>query len=310
MYTARPMEEYANTLPESLPPDVVCVIDDGQSLRARLFRLPEFTSSSSSSAAHAHASSFSDLFEHHAAALTHRSLAPEHPIAWAAFADWVSLAADLRDVRVSGIPKLREDERVALTTAINGLLESDSDPLLAQCRVTHVGDRGFLISQSLPELQFSAPRPRDVIGHPLRDHPMLGLDAALIKRLQTEIQMTLHAHAINQARAAGFEPLVSGLWLYGAGVMPRPVEMRLPPLRVSDPVWRAVWQHVGAEVREDASVDGTVVLASESTPEVIAAFDSGRIKEALLIDDDGAWRVRRRSIWRRWVNRALGNRNG
>ncbi len=304
------MKEYANTLPESLPPDVVCVIDDGQSLRTRLFQAPEFTSSAESNAARACTSDVSDLFEHHAAALTHRSLAPEHPIAWAAFADWVSLAADLRDVRVSGIPELSDDERTALTAAINGLLESDSDPMLARCRVAYVGGRGFLTSQSSPGLQFSAPRPRDVIGQPLRDHPMLGVDAGLIKRLQTEIQMTLHAHAVNQARATGFEPLVSGLWLHGAGVMPEPVEVQLPPLRASDPVWRAIWQHVGADVREDASVGGTVVLASESAGEVIAAFDSGGIKEALLLDDGGAWRVRRRSIWRGWMNRLLGKRDG
>ncbi|MEM8548882.1 MAG: hypothetical protein AAGF46_12055, partial [Pseudomonadota bacterium] len=234
------MKEYANLVPESLPPDVVCVIDDGQSLGTQRFQEPEFTSARESMTTRADNSDLPSLFEQHAAILAHQYLRAEYSVVWAAFADWVSMAADLRDVRLSGIPRLSDDERSALTKAVNGLLESDRDPLLANCRLEHVGDKGFLTSKSESHLQFNAPPPHDLIGQPLRDHPMHGLDVGLIKRIQTEIQMTLHAHPVNQARAANFEPLVSGLWLHGAGVAPGPVEMRLPPLRVNDPVWRAV----------------------------------------------------------------------
>ena len=85
------------------------------------------------------------------------------------------------------------------------------------------------------ELQFSAPRPDrwylrlaadpEIATHPLDDvagslieHCLpAGPNALRWHRISNEIQMLLHAHAVNEAREARGELTINGVWLWGGG---------------------------------------------------------------------------------------------
>ncbi|RPH53100.1 MAG: hypothetical protein EHM84_04500, partial [Lysobacterales bacterium] len=48
-----------------------------------------------------------------------------------------------------------------------------------------------------------------------------GRDAAALRRLLTELQMLLHEHPVNLARARRSAPAVNAVWLHGVGAVGR-----------------------------------------------------------------------------------------
>lgn len=82
--------------------------------------------------------------------------------------------------------------------------------------------------------------------------------AAQLHRLQSEIQMLLYTHPLNDAREARGLPTVNAFWLHGAGALPAaaaPVpgtkitvhgELRTPALQEDWPAWVQAWQALDA----------------------------------------------------------------
>ena len=78
--------------------------------------------------------------------------------------------------------------------------------------------------------------------------------AAQLHRLQSEMQMLLYTHPLNDAREARGLPTVNAFWLHGAGALPAaaaPVpgtkitvhsELRTPALQEDWPAWVQAWQ--------------------------------------------------------------------
>ena len=82
--------------------------------------------------------------------------------------------------------------------------------------------------------------------------------AAQLHRLQSEMQMLLYTHPLNDAREARGLPTVNAFWLHGAGRLPaaaQPVpgaaptvhgELRTPALQEDWPAWAQAWQALDA----------------------------------------------------------------
>jgi hypothetical protein len=88
------------------------------------------------------------------------------------------------------------------------------------------GDRWFLRARRRWDLR---PAPlAAVLGEPLYEAMPEGGDAPVWNRLLNSIQMTWHAHAVNQAREARGEATINSIWLHGGGTW-----APLPPLAYS-----------------------------------------------------------------------------
>ena len=82
--------------------------------------------------------------------------------------------------------------------------------------------------------------------------------AAQLHRLQSEMQMLLYTHPLNDAREARGLPTVNAFWLHGAGRLPAAAqpapgaaptvhsELRAPALREDWPAWAQAWQALDA----------------------------------------------------------------
>jgi hypothetical protein len=82
-----------------------------------------------------------------------------------------------------------------------------------------------------------------VAGRVLGDQLPEGPESARFKRWLNEIQMFLHHHPVNTARAAAGLPMVNGLWLWGAGRSPEATKAAGAPPEFTDfaPRFAGIW---------------------------------------------------------------------
>jgi hypothetical protein len=123
-----------------------------------------------------------------------------------------------------------------------------------------------------------------VIGQNVKDWMPNSPAARPLQRLQSEMQMLLYNHPVNDAREARRQHTVNAFWLHGAGTLPATTPPSAPPMKgavtVSDALrasalhgdlqtWRQAWQVLDATVLADllqhvkASGQGTLSLCSE-----------------------------------------------
>jgi hypothetical protein len=123
-----------------------------------------------------------------------------------------------------------------------------------------------------------------VIGQNVKDWMPQHPAARPLQRLQSEMQMLLYNHPVNDARDARRQHTVNAFWLHGAGTLPATTPPSAPPMKgavtVSDALrasalhgdlqtWRQAWQLLDATVLADllqhvkASGQGTLSLCSE-----------------------------------------------
>lgn len=122
------------------------------------------------------------------------------------------------------------------------------------------------------------------VKHWMPDHPA----TKPFQRLQSEMQMLLYNHPVNDAREARRQHTVNAFWLHGAGVLPadatQPVQtvsmpntLRASALRGDVQSWRQAWQHLDATAVADAlkhlEATGQVMLSlcSEHTAHTYTA---------------------------------------
>ena len=108
---------------------------------------------------------------------------------------------------------IRADEAEALIAALNAYFADDT----RQFHAPHP-ERWYLRLNHHPQIAtrtLSEATGRDV-------HPLLpaGPQALHWHRMANEIQMLLHAHAVNEARTERGEPTINSVWLWGGGHFP------------------------------------------------------------------------------------------
>ena len=126
-------------------------------------------------------------------------------------ADPVALVAGRDDVMLAApVDDLTADETAALLATLNAHFAGDGLVFAAPRP-----DAWFVRATAAPTLETTPLRA--VIGRPIFDHLPRGADGKTWQRWQNEIQMILHAHAVNEARAARGADAVTGLWFWGGG---------------------------------------------------------------------------------------------
>lgn len=136
---------------------------------------------------------------------------------------------------------LTDEESQTLMAALQPLLHEDG-LLLRWHDALHWHASGDLL-QDLPTASLDR-----VIGQNLR-HWLLagspGSAARTLSRLQSEVQMLLYHHPVNEAREARRLPTVNAFWLHGAGRLPA-------TLQPADPSAKATRIELRADLRESA----------------------------------------------------------
>lgn len=116
----------------------------------------------------------------------------------------------------------------------DGLLEidpSEADALASDFNRSFAGGGSRLVRGSGSSLfcVFDAPLtadmtpPDEALGSDVWAHQPRGQSSAELRRLGTEIEMWLFDHELNAARRARGLPLISALWLWGAGALGAPL---------------------------------------------------------------------------------------
>jgi hypothetical protein len=119
----------------------------------------------------------------------------------------------------------------------------------------------------------------------LPDHPA----ARPLQRLQSEMQMLLYNHPVNDARDARRQYTVNAFWLHGAGTLPVTGPVSAPPsvtvsttlrsaaLHGQAQAWQQAWQQLDATAMADllqhvkTTGQGTLSLCSEHTAHTYTA---------------------------------------
>lgn len=150
---------------------------------------------------------------------------------------------------------LTDDEAQALRATMAGFFAEDGLTLHADR-----ADRWLISGEPLRGLVSASPE--RVTG---RDVGPWLPESALLKRLQSEMQMLLYNHAVNDARSARGAWVVNGYWLHGMGSLTgvigaatenpedamMPVvwdELREPALRLDATGWLQTWQVLDAKL--------------------------------------------------------------
>ena len=209
---------------------------------------------------------------------------PTAPYAWADLtgqreteqtiwhADPIHLGIGRESVIIGSLAEdpLNDAEADALVVAANETLGDAA-------RLSRVGPRWFLHAREAWRL---APLPlAAAVGRPFVTRSSLSDDELHWNRLHNAVQMTWHAHPVNEAREADSRATAGGLWLHGGGKWkPRP-PLPWPALHSDRPELRGAAASAGAE--------GLVASAPVT-------------QDALLVWDEAA-APRRQQDWHAWL---------
>jgi len=136
--------------------------------------------------------------------------------------------------------------------------------------------------------------PARFLGRAVREGVPMGVGAAAVRRLMSELEMWLHEHPLNLRRIAAGEFSISGLWLWGGGAACSAQPRALPPLFGEDLAVEGLWQLAGSAIQplpdkwsaiEDQSAAGAVVLVPVSSgigPEALLQIERDWIAPLLV----------------------------
>lgn len=158
-----------------------------------------------------------------------------------------------------GLPELDEAESRALMDTLAAFVQQDGVTLHFDR-----ADRWLAQGELLRELP-SASLDR-VLGQDLEPWISRHSGAEAWRRLQSELQMLLHSHPVNDARAARGAPVINSLWLHGTGSLPEPSraapadaapltmagQLREPALAGDWQAWGQAWQELDATLCAEA----------------------------------------------------------
>lgn len=143
-------------------------------------------------------------------------------VAW--LATPVHLIASLTSLHLDrrGILRLPQGESEALAADFPSAFADSGFSLAAL-------PSGDLLLLGSPTQVPGTTEPARVIGRALAQSLPTGEGAAVLRRLQAEIEMWLHGHPVNQFRAQRGEQPVNSLWTWGGGPLARDRELPAPP---------------------------------------------------------------------------------
>lgn len=159
---------------------------------------------------------------------------------------------------------LTEDQSRALLASVEPLLMEDG------IKVRHQMPQAWLAEgEVFRELStWSIAR---AVGHRLTPTLLastpVASNAALLRRLQSELQMVFYTHPVNEARERAGQLPVNALWIAGAGVLAEPIPLR-PELQVENRLVMAEQAETGS------SLDQAIAAHHEAWKALDA--DSGR----------------------------------
>ncbi len=200
-----------------------------------------------------------------------------------AVAQPVHLVAGMEHLRMApldaAVPSAAETQRLAAT-----LREHFADDALD---FVHFVEGVWLVRCGEP-IDCVTHDPAAVVGRDVHDFLPAGKNGARVRSLMNEIQMVLHEHPVNEARARAGTPAVNTLWLWGFGTLdavPTPLAgLRGWTLRADDLWLRAYWRVQGGvesalaagsvDDESDVLVAMTQPLADEA-PAALVEVDAG-----------------------------------
>lgn len=244
------------------------------------------------------------------------------PTRWVCVATPVHLLAGMSSVSLpaDGVLSLAPDDCRALAV--------DFNRVFADAGVSLAAAGTELLCRWERSMEVVLRDPEVVVGREVWDFLPAGADAAVVRRLMSEIEMWLFEHPLNVTRAARALPAVTGLWLWGGGA---PLS-RLPAVRGwtagADPLFAAFGARADFPVQSPRGAPGAAVDAASAAVIVLdvspgsegwsdcerrwllpalAALHSGRIKEIKLSAGGRSFSVDARSRLRFWRRRRAWN---
>jgi hypothetical protein len=126
-------------------------------------------------------------------------------------------------------------------------------------------------------------------------------------RLELELQMLLHRHPVNQARAARRALAANALWFHGTGELPAAVPRPFAAASGSDALLAGLARAMGIAHRAAPAPDGPGVLRADGAA-LLGALDAahaalarGAIAALVLhLPPVGSWRLTRAGRWAVW----------
>ncbi len=213
-----------------------------------------------------------------------------HDTAWA----WISLChwqAGATDMRLHDPASLQitPAESDALCNAMRAYFAEDGITL-----IPHAPGRWLAHGEAFRDLP-SASLDR-VIGRRIASWMPSTSSSRPLRRLQNEMQMLLHAHPVNEARAEQGRPPINSFWISGSGALPievtpshstrlhMPMDLRDAALRDDWAQWQAAWHALDAgpvaqaltHLERDRSV--TLTLCGERHARQFAAQRTGLLR--------------------------------
>ena len=142
--------------------------------------------------------------------------------------------------------------------------------------------------------------PDRVVGRDVASWMPRGAGAALLQRLQSEMQMLLYTHPVNEARTARGVPPVNSFWLSGTGALPDhfgSAALAPRPLMVDTLRDAALNEDWGAWVQAWQALDAAECAA------LLAALDRGEPSELTMCGERHAQTLipKTQSHWKRFM---------
>jgi hypothetical protein len=110
-----------------------------------------------------------------------------------------------------------------------------------------------------------------------------GRDAPALRRLMTELQMLLHEHPVNVARARRGLPEINAVWFHGAGAIRSPQRYALPQAFGDDLYLRGIYRLHDAEVTAAPTEAQTLLARLTSRAVAVVSTDDVDVLEAAWI---------------------------
>lgn len=232
------------------------------------------------------------------AALTYREDFGETAPAGCLRADPVHLRADTRGLILfdaAAFP-LDADESQTLVESLAAHLAQDHWRL-----VSKHPRRWYLLGERPPQLE-TPPLPT-LRTTPVSATPFSGEDAAAWIRRLNELQMLMHTHPVNLARAARGQPAVNSVWLWGAGEWRRGAN---PHTRIAaDNLFaRGVAGACGIPALRLPDCVASLPAAPHSHDSLLVVHEACR--DAAAYEDFEAWRDAVEQLERNWFAPLLG----
>lgn len=189
----------------------------------------------------------------------------------------------------SDIARLDQDESRALCASCHDHL-ADSGVTL-----TYVDTERWLVCVN-ESLDVFTERPNAIVGELFQPNLPRGRDGRRVERWMNELQMLLHQHPLNAARATLGRPPINAVWLWGFGrdteTMVKVRDDHLRALRAGDPTaWHSAWSRcIGDMLDSDDMILGDTLprvriqrRASASLPRLLRRWRSKpALAQALL----------------------------